>query len=268
MKITLPEIILIGIYDSNIVVKNKSITNKRKTTMFEIELPIEKGGISYINDEHITIEPNLIICSKPGRLRHTKLPYKCYYIHMIINPGEIYEELMELPDFITVRDVEKYEIIFKELYKFRDNISQKDEIMIQSLVLKLIYFLVRDSEKTKKKNKINKSNQKIIESVIKYIKGNLTEDLSLNKIAEYAGFSPIHFHNCFKASTGLTLHEYVEEQRIKKAADMLVSTGKTLTQIAYECGFSSQSYLSYAFKRKMKMTPRQYTHKILSKYDE
>lgn len=124
MKITLPEIVLIGIYDSNIVVKNKSITNKRKTTMFEIELPIEKGGTSYINDDHTPIVPNLIICSKPGSLRHTKLPYKCYYIHMIINPGEMYEELMELPDFITVSDVEKYESIFKELYKFRDNISR------------------------------------------------------------------------------------------------------------------------------------------------
>ena len=91
--------------------------------------------------------------------------------------------------------------------------------------------------------------------------------MSLNAVASYASLSSIHFHNCFKAATGKTLHEYVEEQRIKKAAGLLVSTDLTLTEISYECGFSSQSYFSYAFKRKMKMTPREYAKEVYKRYD-
>ena len=64
------------------------------------------------------------------------------------------------------------------------------------------------------------------------------------------------------------LHEYVEEQRIKKAIDLMLSTNMTLTQIAYECGFSSQSYFSYAFKHAKGMSPRTYAKKLIGKYDE
>ena len=46
MDIILPEIVAAGIYNSRIAVKDKLITKNRKTTMFEIEIPIEKGGIS------------------------------------------------------------------------------------------------------------------------------------------------------------------------------------------------------------------------------
>ena len=108
----------------------------------------------------------------------------------------------------------------------------------------------------------------VIRSVAGYIKENLTEDLSLKKLSQFAGFSPIHFHNCFKASTGITLHEYVEEQRIKKAANMLITTDYTLAEIAYECGFSSHSYFSYAFKRKMNKTPREYAKEVFERYGE
>ena len=50
------------------------------------------------------------------------------------------------------------------------------------------------------------------------------------------------------------------------AANLLITTDYTLTQIAYECGFSSQSYFSYAFKRKMKSTPREYARRMLERY--
>ena len=75
-------------------------------------------------------------------------------------------------------------------------------------------------------------------------------------------------HKVFKASTGKTLHEYIEDRRIKKSINLLISTDMTLTEIAYECGFSSQSYFSYAFKRHTGLTPRDYAKNIFEKYEE
>lgn len=267
MDIILPEIVAAGIYNSRIAAKNKTITKNRKTSMFEIEIPIEKGGISYINSEERHIAPDIVICAKPGQIRHTRLPFKCYYIHMILNTGTLYDILTNIPVFIATKKQEECRKIFEGLCKHSDSPLESDRIKLFSLILELIYLLDKDSKKQLHPDKLKNGNYEIIENVIKYIKENLTSNLSLNAVASYASLSPIHFHNCFKAATGKTLHEYVEEQRIKKSAGLLVSTDLTLTEISYECGFSSQSYFSYAFKRKMKMTPREYAKEIYRRYD-
>ena len=267
MDIILPEIVSAGIYNSQIAVKDKAITKNRKVTMFEIEIPIEEGGISYIDSEERHISPDIVICAKPGEIRHTKLPFKCYYIHMILNTGALYDILMDVPVFIETKNLEEYKKIFEGLNRYSNSPLEIDRIKTFSLVLELIYLLDKNSKKQLYMDKLKSGNYEIIENVIKYIKENLTSDLSLNAVATYASLSSIHFHNCFKAATGKTLHEYVEEQRIKKAAGLLVSTDLTLTEISYECGFSSQSYFSFAFKRKMKMTPREYAKEIYKRYD-
>ena len=267
MDIILPEIVAAGIYNSQIAVKDRAITKNRKATMFEIEIPIEEGGISYIASEERHISPDIVICVKPGQIRHTKLPFKCYYIHMILNTGTLYDILADIPVFIETKRSAEYRKIFEGLCKHSNSPLEIDRIKAFSLVLELVYLLDKDSKKQLYRNGLKSGNYEIIEDVIKYIKENLTSDLSLNAVASYASLSSIHFHNCFKAATGKTLHEYVEEQRIKKAAGLLVSTDLTLTEISYECGFSSQSYFSYAFKRKMKMAPRKYAKEVYKRYD-
>lgn len=267
MEILLPEITSLGIYNSQIAVPGITVTKNRTTTMFEIELPTEKGGISYIDSEEMQISPNTLICAKPGQVRHTKLPFKSYYVHMILKKDSLYDSLIRLPSFIETKNSEEYREIFVKLCKYYDSQLESDKIIMYSLLLKLIYLLCNNSKNQYFRSKMKISNYEIIERAIDYIKDNLTSDLSLDAVAAYSSLSPIHFHNCFKAATGKTLHEYVEEQRIKKAANLLVTTDSTLTEISYECGFSSQSYFSYAFKRRMKMTPREYAKEIYKRYD-
>ena len=117
------------------------------------------------------------------------------------------------------------------------------------------------------REKVKTNNYAAIESTVAYIKENLTADLSLEALADRAGFSSIYFHKCFRASVGMTIREYVEAQRIKRATMLLVQSNMTLTEIAYECGFSSQSYFSFAFRRKMGMTPREYSARLLEMYE-
>lgn len=267
MEITLPEVVSAGIYNSKVAVKNMTITKNRKTTMFEIEIPIEKGGISYINSAEMPIDQNVMICAKPGQIRHTKLPFKSYYVHMIIKDGKLFDMLTNMPDFITVKNPEQYLDIFRKLCKYYDTSLEDDKIMLQSILLKLIYKLNEETKSLMYRYKIKKNNELIIDKAISFVKANLTENITLKTVADYVSFSPVYFHNCFKSATGKTLHEYIEDLRIEKAINLLVTTDKTLAEIAYLCGFSSQSYFSCIFKRKMSMTPREYAKKIYSRYD-
>lgn len=262
----LPDIVSAGIFNSQISKRGKEVTKNRKPEMFEFELPIEDGGISYINSEQTNISPNVIICAKPGQTRHTKLPYKCYYVHIILKSGTLYNTLMNVAEFVETENNQRYKEIFVNICKYYDSSIENDKIILQSLILELIYNLSIDSKKQSNKGKTVNRNYEMIEKVVKYIKINISEDLSLEKVAEYVNLSPIHFHNSFKNAMGKTLHEYVEEQRIKKASNLLVTTDWTLTRISGECGFSSQSYFSYAFKRKMNLTPREYAKEIFERY--
>ena len=113
----LPEIVAAGIYNSDIVAKNTIISKNRKTSMFEIELPIETGGITYMDSASRPIEPNMIICAKPGRTRHTKFPFKCYYVHMIVHGGILFDTLSCVPDYFETANAANYQRIFQELIK-------------------------------------------------------------------------------------------------------------------------------------------------------
>ena len=264
---TLPEIASIGIFNSSINRKNTNISKKRITTMFEIELPIENTGVSYINSNSMPINDNCIICAKPGQTRYTKFPFKCFYVHLIIKDGFLYNSLINLPDFIEISDKESYQKIYKCLVNYYDTAFENDEIILQSLVLKLIYKLSRDSKKYDTSQNFKSVGSTIIEEALKYIKNNLTEDLSLEALSSRFNLSPTHFHNIFKYNMGVTLREYVENQRIKKAINLLITTDFSLSRIAYECGFSSQSYFSFVFKRRFNTTPRKYAEEINILYE-
>lgn len=267
MKLDLPQIISVGIFNTDNIYNDLDITKNRKTTMFEIEIPVGKGGVSYIDSDRMPIDTDMIICAKPGQIRHTKLPFVCYYIHIILPDGELKDKLSEIPNYIKTDKYTKYLNLFKKMLKYYDTALEKDELIVHSIIFELIHLLIEDSEKLVFRQKSKNNNHMVIEKVIGYIRENLTSELTLESVSKVAGFSPVYFHNCFKASTGLTLRAYIEEQRIRKAAALLVSTNDTLTEIAYKCGFSSQSYFSYAFKRKMNITPREYVRKALMQYE-
>ena len=262
----LPEIVAAGIYNSQLVVRNTPVSKNRRTSMFEIELPMENGGISYIGDTSMPITPNMVICAKPGQRRHTKFPFKCYFVHMILHSDILYDTLMQTPDIFETDNTETYKRIFTKMVKYY-NSPADNEIILQSLVLELIDNIRRDTNSITRQNSHSNMSTLRIEAAVKYIKENLTEDLTLEKVAQQAALSPIHFHNSFKAAVGKTLREYVEEQRIKRAIHLLMSTEYSLTEIAFACGCSSQSYFSYVFKRRMHKTPREYIRELYDKYE-
>ena len=261
----LPNLVAAGIYDSRIAAKNIIISKNRKTTMFELELPMESGGTSYIDANTTSIHPNMIISAKPGQLRHTKFPFKCYYVHMILSEGPLRDALMQTADFFPITQYETYEKIFTRLIKHYNFLSPTEEILVQSLLLELIYLVIKDSAAKPTGKFVGQDS--LAEKAIRYIGTHLTENLSLEIVANAMSLSPVYFHNAFKSATGMTLHCYIEEQRIKKAIHLLQTTDHSLAKIAYECGFSSQSYFSFVFKRRMGQTPRNYIRDSYGKYE-
>jgi len=95
-----------------------------------------------------------------------------------------------------------------------------------------------------------------VNRAIDHVTRNLDGSLHLDEIARAAGFSPFHFHRVFKSLTGETLGNFVKRQRLERALYLMShAPGRSLTEIALECGFSSSSDFSRSFKQRFGTPP-------------
>jgi AraC family transcriptional regulator len=88
-----------------------------------------------------------------------------------------------------------------------------------------------------------------------FVSANLGRNPSLKDVADIVGYSPFHLHRVFKASTGITLYEYISSIRLEKAREMLLLTDMSIVNIAMETGFSDQSHLARQLRRKYGLSP-------------
>lgn len=80
-------------------------------------------------------------------------------------------------------------------------------------------------------------------------------------LANLLGQSATRLSRSLKAVTGLTPYQYVLQRRVEKAQSLLACTERSLAQIAHDCGFSSQSHMTDAFRHKLGVTPGQVRRK-------
>ncbi|MFW0737708.1 AraC family transcriptional regulator [Flavobacterium sp. T12S277] len=98
-----------------------------------------------------------------------------------------------------------------------------------------------------------------INKSIDYIKENLQEELSLEKLADLSNFSKFHFHRIFKSVTGTTINEFIKNAKIERALFFLMNNpSKTISEIANDCGFLSISSFSRSFREVRQMTPTEW----------
>ncbi|MFC7371909.1 GyrI-like domain-containing protein [Fictibacillus iocasae] len=99
--------------------------------------------------------------------------------------------------------------------------------------------------------------QSRIYKVLDYIQNHLNENLSLDILAEQSTYSSFHFHRLFVEVMNETPADYVKRVRMEKAAHMLIyMPNMPVTEIAFECGFTSLSYFTTSFKEYFKSSPK------------
>lgn len=96
---------------------------------------------------------------------------------------------------------------------------------------------------------------KIIEDAIDYIEGNITEDLTVGRIAEEVNTSAFYFQRGFSMLCGYTVGEYVRMRRLSIAGEELLSSDVKVIDIAMKYGYDSPDSFTKAFTRFHGSTP-------------
>jgi AraC family transcriptional regulator len=94
--------------------------------------------------------------------------------------------------------------------------------------------------------------------VLDYINDRLDQEIKLADLAALLDMSQFHFSHLFKQSIGTSPHQYLLQQRVERAKQLLKHTDQSIMDIAFACGFSSHSHLSKQFRQLTGTTPKAY----------
>ena len=98
----------------------------------------------------------------------------------------------------------------------------------------------------------------VINAVMTYINNHYREELSLEDVAKFAGFSRYYFSRSFKRQTGYSFKDYLCQKRLQVAMDLLIRTNRSMRDVAIESGFGSVATFNRVFREKKGCTPSQY----------
>jgi DNA-binding response OmpR family regulator len=101
--------------------------------------------------------------------------------------------------------------------------------------------------------------ERFIQKAIQVVEENLNSaDLSVDKLSEALGMSRTNLHRKLKSVTGLATGEFIQDFRLRRAAQLIEKKADTISQIAYQVGFNDQSYFTKCFKKKFGKTPSEF----------
>lgn len=222
---------------------------------FQQEIPVSMLEERYANENkildavaHGDTETALAACHQMGRFSYgTRFT------------GTLYQCKAKLTVFNTLlrKSIERSKIHPYYIDKISSRYAQLIENMTDVDDKHLIWDMVREYCSYVRLYSL-KDYSPLVQKVINYINLNLASSLSLKELAAMCYISPPYLSNLFKHEVGITLTDYINSQRIHRAARLLTTTDSKIATIAEMVGILDGNYFTKIFKRVMGMTPTEY----------
>lgn len=103
-----------------------------------------------------------------------------------------------------------------------------------------------------------KTHDFLYQSILRYVSENYLRPLTMPIIAEELHYSESYLSHVFKERNKISIIQYIQQLKIKKAKEMLRNTDKSIMEIAESLGFQDSNYFTAVFKKSMGISPRKY----------
>lgn len=136
-------------------------------------------------------------------------------------------------------------------------------LLIEELLLQVLFTVVQSSFQARgcgqrpTREDTRRAQENVVRAVQELIAARFQETLGLAEIATSVHSSPFRLCRIFRKQTGMTIHQYQEQIRLRSALDRIPDCRGDLTTLALDLGYSSHSHFTYAFRRTFGVAPSQ-----------
>ena len=238
----------------------------------EVILCVEQPYKVTVTNQSFTLQPGDILVIPPHLLHSMESSKGARFIGLFnIDMLNVFSDLKTLaPTLLTPhllnpdRTPETYDFVYKTFIKIIDYYFSNEimwEFSIYSKILELLALIGQYRYgATLHDSKLDKSvseNYEKFATLLTYIDSHYANEITLEQAAALVGFSKFHFSRLFKEFTNCTFYDYLSQTRIQ-AAKRLLSTGTSITDIAFQTGFNSLTSFCRCFKKYTDLSPSEY----------
>ncbi len=219
------------------------------------------------DDEHVLGKDDVILINS-SVVHKLMCNSRTTVTYMQINLDKYSEQITVyggyLDKFIKNNNAEKFAIAHgeHELISIFDKIKKEFEEKnacyndyIRAYIYALVAFMRRNLLLSDASSLCDAGKLKELAPVVQYVDENYHTKLSLDDLGSIIKSDRFRLCRLFKAATGATLFEYINFVRLLSAEEMLIKTQKSISEVAFECGFASIQYFNRVFKENRGYTP-------------
>ena len=245
-------------------------------TFYEVEYIVEGSSTQTINGYSYHQKPGFLSILTPNDFHCFKsennclLTYKKFvFLESFVSP-ELIHILKSRKKPCIIQIPEDRQQDFHHYFDLMYQYNSLEQTSISKLLLKSMAETVcaesllleqsatSSTEDSEKNILLNYKRDEILHNITKYIEQNFQDSIKIQEVAKVAYQSETYFSHYFKNKFGLSFTDYLKQYRLRHAANLLVSSNKSIAEIGEKSGFSSITFFNRAFKDFYNLTPSQY----------
>ena len=189
------------------------------------------------------------------------IKYWCHFTAKIMDKNLF--DFIQTPYFIEVSNIKKIETLFNDLIKYYEDNHLSSLLSSKAILLEIIAEFIGHIEPGIHIS-LNQSSDSL-NSIIEYIEKNISENITIEKLAKIANYHPNYFIRIFKSNIGISPIQYINRIRLEKAKKLIMQSNMTIGEIASSVGINDVSHFSKSFKNYTGFTPSEFkkiSHKV------
>ncbi|WP_019636753.1 AraC family transcriptional regulator [Paenibacillus fonticola] len=240
--------------------------------LMDYELFVQTKGVLYIADEkeRYVLEEGDFLLMPPRARQHGYRSSDCsfYWLHFIPSDGGADVQAIDMarhehqagsiviPSKGTLRSTDKIIVLMKQLQDAVRNYREQtlSNYMTTTILCELYNQLFRHEISPDRKLK----QHQLYNDIVDYIQWHRYEPLKVSQIADHFGYNVKYLSHLFSSIAGVSLKQFILQQKIAAASFLLTDTNQTINEIAIRLNYHDSHHFMKSFKQMTGLTPTEY----------